>query len=64
MSFSEWMQKRWYVFLVSMALGGAVASIVANQYFHALARYSIILGALLGSAAAYIIYKAEQPGEE
>lgn len=64
MSFSEWMQKGWYVFLVSVALGGALASVVADLFFHPLVRHSILVGAVLGWAATYVIYKAEYPRDE
>jgi hypothetical protein len=63
MSFSQWMQKRWYVFLVSVALGGALASVVVDLFIPSLVSYSILMGALLGWAAAYVIYRAENPGE-
>jgi hypothetical protein len=64
MSFAEWIQKKWYVLLISTGLGAGVASVVCQVFFYPLARHSAILGALLGWAATYIIYKAEHPGEE
>jgi hypothetical protein len=64
MSFSQWVQKRWYVFLISVALGGALASILVDLFVPSLISHSIFVGALLGLAASYAIYKAENPGEE
>lgn len=63
MSFSQWMQKRWYVLLVSVALGGALGSVAVDLFFPSLIGHSILVGALLGWAATYIIYRAENPGE-
>jgi hypothetical protein len=64
MSFSQWMQKRWYVFLISVALGGALASVLVDMFAPSLISHSILVGALLGWAASYVICRAENPGEE
>jgi hypothetical protein len=64
MSFAEWLRRKWYVFLISTALGAAVASVICQLYFYSLAQHSFILGGVLGWAATYVIYKSEHPGEE
>jgi len=64
MSFWEWKQKRWYVFLISSVLGIGAAAVVGLLFFYPLVRYAWIPAVLLGYGASYIMYKAEYPGEE
>lgn len=43
--------------------GGALASVAVDLFFPSLISHSILVGALLGWAASYIIYNAENPRE-
>jgi hypothetical protein len=63
MDFSDWMRKRWYVFLICVALGAGLTSVILQIFYYPLAQYSSFIGGLLGFCVAYLIYKSERPAE-
>jgi xanthine/uracil permease len=56
MSYTDWLQKRWYIAIIIIGIAAALAQLFIS-------RYSVTIGLLVGYAMSYVIYKYEYPEE-
>jgi hypothetical protein len=61
LTFTEWMRKKWYIFLACVVGGAMLAQLLGDLFFAPLARFSVTVGGTTGFIVSYLIYKSQYP---